>query len=156
MFTVQLAIENTRYAAALADLLKKDGSHLVTVADRPDLNIDSIIVMDGRKPENLMLFEAEPDRFVVIARKDAAVLSRIWDAGVRHVVFEEDSPTTAVLAVIAAELRSPHLRDSRSLAPALLGAERRHLQPEFPVPILDWRQSPCRCSSIRAKKPLFR
>src|SRR5579885_3589876 len=110
MSTIQLAISNERYAAALADLLQRDGSHEIALVDRPDLDFDGIIVMDGSKPENLMLCDAEPERFVVIVRKDAGLLARIWDAGVRHVVFEEASPRTAMLAIIAAALRSPHLR----------------------------------------------
>jgi urease accessory protein UreE len=105
MSTVQLAIRNQRYAAALADLLQHDGSHRVVFAEKPDLKVDGIIVLDGNKMENLLLFEAQPERFVVITRKDAGLLARVWDAGVRHVVFEEDAPSLAMLAVIAAELR---------------------------------------------------
>jgi len=108
--TVQLAIKNQSYAAALAVLLQQDGFHRVLVVDRPDLAVDGLIVMDGNRHENLLLFETHPERFVVIARKDARLLSRIWDAGVRHVVFEEDPPKTALLAVNAAELRVPQFR----------------------------------------------
>lgn len=144
MTTVQLAIRNQRYAATLADLLRTDGSRLVAVVDRPDADVDGIIVMDGSRPENLLLFETQPERFVVIARKDAALLSRIWDAGVRHVVFEEDSPAMVLLAVIAAELRMPHLPHNRAL-PALLGDERRRLLPKFPIPALDSPATACRC-----------
>jgi len=152
MTSVQLAIPNQPYAAALADLLRQDGSRLVAVVDRPDPAVEGIIVMDGTRPENLLLFEAEPERFVVITRKDAALLSRIWDAGVRHVVFEEDSPATALLAVIAAELRVPRLRDSRSL-PMLVGDERRRRLPRFPIPVLDLPTSGCRCFTKIRKTP---
>src|SRR2546429_8898679 len=141
MSTVQLAIHNQRYSAALADLLKQDGSHVVAVVDRPDLGVDGVVVMDGSRPENLLLFEAQPERFVVIARKDASVLSRVWDAGVRHVVFEEDSPTTALLAVIAAELRLPHVPDSKTIPAAPPQYAPKQFLPKFPVTFLESRSS---------------
>lgn len=144
MSTVQLAINNQRYAATLAGLLKRDGSHEVALVDRPDPGIGGVVVMDCR-PENLRLIDVQPDRFVVIARKDAGVLSRIWNAGVRHVVFEEDSPSTAMLAVIAAELRTPH---PQHFLPVLAGVgdHKRRLS-KFPVPILDLPAGGYRCFS---------
>lgn len=156
MSSVQLAIHNNRYAAALGDLLKRDGSHQVAFVERPDLNSGGIIVMDGNKPENLLLFEAQPERFVVIAHKDAALLSRIWDAGVRHVVFEEDSPTTALLAVIAAELRAPHARDDQRIpAGACVESGRKHLLSPFPFPIIDSRTSTRRCALSKFDRSPF-
>jgi len=133
MSTVQLTIRNQRYAATLANLLQRDGSHQVVFAEKPDLKVDGIIVLDGNKTENLVLFEAQPERFVVITRKDAGLLARVWDAGVRHVVFEEDSPSLAMLAVIAAELRG-----STTNKPASANVfSQKRLMREFPVPILD-------------------
>jgi len=138
MPSVQLAVRDRRYAAALADLLRKDGSHDVVFVDSPRLAVDGVIVADGGLPENLLLFEAEPERFVVIIRKDAGILSGVWDAGVRHVVFEGDSPVTAFLAVIAAELRNPLARDVSSADTANFAEHSgRHLMPHFPLPILD-------------------
>ena len=148
MSTVQLALANQRYAAALADLLQRDGSHEVVLVDRPGLDLGGIIVMDGSEPDNLLLCEAQAERFVLIVRKDAGLLSRIWDAGVRHVVFEEDSPSTALLAIIAAELRSPHTRDEHIPAGAFAEVDRKRLLPKFPLPILDSRTSRhggCQC-----------
>ena len=143
MTTIQLAIHNPRYSQALAGLLQQDGCRLVEVVNRPDLSVADIIVMDGSKPENLALFETQPERFVVITRKDAALLSRIWDAGVRHVVFEEDGPSTALLAVIAAELRVPHLHGGRSLPP-YVGSDQRRFRPT-----LDPGATSCQCTRIR-------
>lgn len=147
MPTVQIAIQNLGYAAALAKLLEQDGSHRIVAAEKPDLDIEGIIVVDGNRLENLSLLEAHPDRFVVIARKDAAFLSRAWDAGIRHVVFEEDSPTTGLLAIIAAELRAPRGSNSHTSPLETLNGDRRHLFPVFPVSILDERPTACRCSS---------
>lgn len=148
MLTVQLAIENQRYAAELADLLQRDGSHVVVVVDHPDPGVDGIIVVDGDRQENLVQFETQPERFVVIVRKSAEFLSRVWDAGVRHVAFEEDSPRTALLAISAAELRVPQFRSPKTMPLAQVGDERRRLLPKFPVPILDSRAAAgCSCLS---------
>lgn len=135
MSTVQLAIRNPRYAAALADLLHRDAAHEVIFVDRPDLGVDGVIVVDGDRAENLLLFEAQPERFVVVTRKDAGLLAKVWDAGVRHVVFEEDSPSTALLAVIAAELRAPRGAAGGISVHSVFHAH-KNLLPAFPVPAL--------------------
>jgi len=134
MSTVQLSIRNRRYADALASLLERDGSHKVVLAEMPDLQVDGVIVLDGNKAENLKLFEAQPERFVIVTRKDAGLLARVWDAGVRHVVFEEDSPSLAMLAVIAAELRGSGAGKRPESAS---GHSQKRRMPEFRVPILE-------------------
>jgi hypothetical protein len=155
MSTVQLAIRNQRYAAALADLLHRDGEHEVVFVDRPDLGVDGIMVVDGNRAENLLLFEQQPQRFVVIARKDAELLSRVWDAGVRHVVFEEDSPATALLAVIAAELRAPRPPHGNALPARSSGPVHKKFLPCFPVPILDRPAARFNCCFSKGRKPLL-
>jgi len=105
MTTVQLAIQNTEYAQALRNLLLRDGVHNVLLVNAPDLQVNGVVVVDSGSFDDFGRLENCPDRFVVITRKGLDNLSKVWDAGVRHVVFEEDSPGTAQLAVIAAELR---------------------------------------------------
>ena len=107
MTTVQLAINNFEYAQSLRNLLLRDGTHRVLLVEKPDLNVDGVVVMEAKGFESLSLLGSQPERFVVITRKGTDHLTRIWDAGVRHVVFEQDSPSTAQLAIIAAELRIP-------------------------------------------------
>lgn len=107
MKTVQLAIGNTEYAETLRNLLLRDGTHRVYIVDHPDLRLDGIVLIDGNRGDDLSMLDAEPERFVIIAKKGSECLSRIWDAGVRHVLFEGDPPNTAQLAIIAAELRLP-------------------------------------------------
>ena len=107
MKTVQLAIRDSDYAQLLRNLLLRDGMHRVYLVDRPDLRMDGVIVLDESRFENLAVLDSEPDRFVVITRKGTDHLSRVWEAGIRHVVFEEDPANTAQLAIIAAELRLP-------------------------------------------------
>ena len=150
MSRVQISVHDQKYAQNLANLLRKDGSHDVVFVEKPDLAIDGIIVVDGNRTENLVFFEAQPERFVVVTRKDANLLARIWDAGVRHVVFEDDAPSTALLAVIAAELRisKDDLKKGAKAAPAVSGAgAQKRLMPVFPeAPVFESsRCSPCGC-----------
>lgn len=142
MKTVQLAIRDSEYAQSIRNSLLLDGSHRVFLVDRPDLRLDGVIVVDGSGLENLCLLGQEPERFVVIARKSNESFSQLWKAGIRHVVFEGDSPNTAQLAVIAAELRLPNPgpRAGRS------GPEKQCTDPRSTFPILEARH---RCAKGR-------
>jgi hypothetical protein len=106
MNNVQLAIRDTDYAQSLRSLLLRDGRHKVHLVEKPDLKLAGVVVIDENKFECLTMF-AEPERFVLVMRKGVENLNRVWNAGIRHVVFKQDSPGTAQMAVIAAELRMP-------------------------------------------------
>jgi len=108
MKTVQLAIGDSEYAQSLRNSLLRDGTHRVYLVDQPDPRIDGVVVIDGSKLDCLSLCKDQPERFVVIACKGTDSLFGLWKAGIRHVVFEGDSPSTAQLAIIAAELRLPN------------------------------------------------
>ena len=140
MKTVQLAIRDSEYAQSLRTSLLRDGTHRVYLVDQPDLRIDGVVVIDGGKLDKLPCY-GDPERLVVITRKGGDSLSRLWNAGIRHVVFEGDSPNTAQLAIIAAELRLPHPgpKASRVSGPA---SEKHHTAPRPTLPVLD---SPPRC-----------
>jgi hypothetical protein len=142
MKTVQLAIGNTEFAQLLRNLLLRDGTHRVYMVERPDLRLDGIIVIDGNRFENLTMLDSEPERFVVITQKTSDYLSRIWDAGVRHVLFNGDSPNTAQLAIIAAELRLPAVRGSNAVHQEI----RHHNSPNPGLPLLS---PPARCGRCR-------
>jgi len=137
MKTIQLALQNIEYAQSLQTLLLRDGAHRVYLVDQPDLSLDGVVVIDGKHNENLHILDQEPERFVVITSKNSERLSRIWDAGVRHVVFEGDSPNTAHLAVIAAEMRLPksNLKGVRGSV-AGPSAEGRYSTPRGDLPVL--------------------
>jgi hypothetical protein len=105
MKTIQLAIRDSDYAHSVRNLLLRDGTYLVYLVDRPNLGLDGIVVIDEDQFQNLAQHDAEPERFVIVTRKATENLSRVWDAGIRHVVFEEDPPLTTQLAIIAAESR---------------------------------------------------
>ena len=114
MKTIQIAIKDSEYAETLRALLVRDGSHRVYSVDQPDLRLDGVIVVDGNQADSFSCLEGDAERFVVITRKGSDQLSRIWNAGVRHVVFEGDAPSTAHLAIIAAELRLPKTGKARA------------------------------------------
>src|SRR5262249_52663645 len=85
----------------------RDGTHRVLLVDKPDLKQEGVVVIEAGRLENLSILSVQPERFVIITRKGTTHLTRILEAGVRHVVFEEDSPNRPHLAGIAAELRMP-------------------------------------------------
>jgi hypothetical protein len=105
MKTVQLSIRDSEYAQSLRNSLRRDGAHRVYLVDQPDMRIDGVVVIDGSTLDRLCPWLEHPERLVAITQKGSDSLSRLWSAGIRHVVFEGDSPDTAQLAVIAAELR---------------------------------------------------
>jgi hypothetical protein len=108
MKTVQLAIRDSEYAQSLRNSLLRDGTHRVYLVDQPDLRIDGVVVIDGSMLDGVSPCKEQPERFVVITRTGTDSLSLLWNAGIRHVVFEGDSPSIAQLAIIAAELRLPN------------------------------------------------
>jgi len=105
MKTVQVAIRDAECSQSICDVLRREGRHTVVVVDQPDFSLDGVIVLDGEHLERIGLGIEQPDRFVLITRKDPDRLARLWNAGIRHVVFEDDSSNTVQLAVSAAELR---------------------------------------------------
>src|SRR5579884_1401154 len=113
MTTVQVAIGDADYARNICALLRREGRYSVVVVDHPNLQMDGVVVLDSEHLEGLDLGAEAPERFVLVTRKDPDKLARLWNAGIRHVVFEEDSPNTAQLAVSAAELRQPRVAGSR-------------------------------------------
>lgn len=148
MKTVQLAIHDSDYAQLLRNLLLRDGMHRVYLVDRPDLRMDGVIVIDESGFQNLTLHDSEPDRFVVITRKGTDHLARVWDAGIRHVVFEEDPANTAQLAIIAAELRLPRVAGAARTAKPLESPAVKHhsiVPPQLPVLGSPTLGSPARC-----------
>ncbi len=151
MKTIQLALRDTEYTESLRSLLLRDGTHRVYLVSQPDLKLDGVVVVDGNNAENLVCLDGEPERFVVITRKGSDHLARIWDAGVRHVVFEGDSPSTAHLAIIAAELRLPRASGTGGRtagAGPYLGGHRSIPRPGLPV-----FAAPPRCGRCRFSAP---
>lgn len=155
MKTVQLSIRNSEYARSLRDSLLGDGTHRVYLVDQPDLRIDGIVVIDGNTLDKSLFLGGQPERFVVVTGKGTDSLSRLWNAGIRHVVFEGDAPGTAHLAVIAAEMRLPN---SGPKASGLSGAsgEKHHTRHGPALPVLDPTPRCGRCSYTSMHKYSFR
>jgi hypothetical protein len=105
MRTVQLAIADAGYRAALREALSRSGPWQVECADVPDPSHSCVLVLDEPAFERLALPLANPERVVLIARQDPAALAQAWDAGIVSVVSIEDSPATVLLAIMAAALR---------------------------------------------------
>jgi hypothetical protein len=148
MKNIQLALHDSEYTQSLRNLLLRDGTHQVHIVERPDLRLGGVIVIDGNQADNLAYLDGEPERFVVITRKGSDRLARIWDAGVRHVVFEGDSPSTAHLAIIAAEMRLPKLDGKGRVAGPSLYRHGHHGDSN-PLPVID---PPARCGRCRFSK----
>ncbi|HWR50603.1 MAG TPA: hypothetical protein VN428_05825 [Bryobacteraceae bacterium] len=107
MDTVQLSIHDAPYAAALRQLLEQNGLHQIRTVDSPDPAQEGVIVVDCGALNRLQLPLANPERVVLITRNEPRHLAQAWNAGIRSVVFCEDPLNTAVLAILAAELRVP-------------------------------------------------
>jgi hypothetical protein len=107
METVQLTITDAPYASALRDMLERGGVQDVRCVDMPDPGQGGVIVVDSEALERLPFPLLNPERVVLITRNDPQHLSKAWNAGVRSVVFNQDPLGTAVLAIMAAELRVP-------------------------------------------------
>ena len=105
MDTVQLAIADASYAAALREMLERGGTREVCRVEVPDPDREGVIVVDPEGLDRLPLSLIKPDRVVLVTRNDPSQLSRAWNAGIRSVVFSDDPLNTAVLAIMAAELR---------------------------------------------------
>lgn len=103
MKTVQVAIQDPEYADSIRSLLLLDGGHQVHLVKRPDLTLGGVIVVEAADLESLPL-AGEQARLIVVARKERDDLCKIWDAGVRHLVFYGDPPHTAHVVVLGVEL----------------------------------------------------
>lgn len=108
--TVQLAIADPVYAAALRDVLTRSGPWHVVSVRQPDLRQKGVLVLDEEALERLAEPLSAPERAVLITRKDPQHLSRAWDAGIVSVVTADDSPGTVLLAIMAASLRMPRVQ----------------------------------------------
>ena len=104
MAMIQLAIEDPAYARCVRSLLLRNGAHRqVYITDLPELNLGGVIVITKKKLDKLSPARKDIQRLLVIAKNDHESLSQLWAAGIRHVVFEADSPATAALAILALE-----------------------------------------------------
>ena len=86
----------------------------------PDPSQHCVLVLDETAFARLPLPLSNPERVVLITRKDPQLLAQAWDAGIVSVVSEEDPLNTVLLAIMAAALRvakDPRRRHSSGISP---------------------------------------
>jgi hypothetical protein len=105
MHTVQLALADGAYAAALREALCRSCAWRVEPVARPDPDEDCVLVLDEAAFEHLRLPLSHPERIVLITRQDPQLLAQAWDAGLVSVLSQDDPMSTVLLAVMAAALR---------------------------------------------------
>jgi len=105
MRTIQLAIADAGYAAALRDALTHSGPWHVKPVDPPDPKLPSVLVVDEPAFARLPLPLAHPERVVLISRQERESLAHAWEAGIVSVVSTDDPLATVLLAIMAAALR---------------------------------------------------
>jgi hypothetical protein len=116
MQTVQLAIADGVYAAALHEALSHSCAWHVESVSRPDASQPCVMVLDQAALAYLPLPLCNPERIVLITHRDAQLMAEAWDAGIISIVSEEDPISTVLLAIMAAGLRvdKPHIYSSSS------------------------------------------
>ncbi len=105
MQTVQLAFVDAAYAATVREALTRNCAwHVETVAV-PDLSQACVVVLDEASFARLLPPLFNPERVVLVTRKDPQQLAQAWDAGIVSVVSMEDPVSTVLLAIMSAALR---------------------------------------------------
>jgi len=107
MQTIQLAIEDPVYEAALREALLRSGPWHVESVETPKPADKCVLVMDDGCLSRVSLPLPYPERVVLLTRKDPANLSHAWEAGIVSLVSPDDPPSTILLAIMAAALRVP-------------------------------------------------
>ena len=76
------------------------------LVESPDPSRSCVLGLDERAFERLPLPLANPERVVLITRKETQeVMAQAWEAGIVSVVSADDPINTVLLAIMAAELR---------------------------------------------------
>ena len=115
MQTVQLAIADSAYEAALREALVHSGPWHVESVAAPRPGERCVLVMDETCLNRVSLPIPYPERVVLLTRKDPANLSHAWDAGIVSLVSPDDPPSTVLLAIMAAALRVPKPQGATAL-----------------------------------------
>ena len=125
MQTVQLAIADGIYAAALREALSHTCAWHVESVNCPDPSQHCVMVLDQTGLEQLPLPLANPERIVLIAHRDSQQMAEAWEAGIVSMVSAQDPISTVLLAIMAAGLRvdKPHNQQAASgISPTSLPA----------------------------------
>lgn len=112
MQTVQLSIADGAYAAAVREALAHSCAWRIESVEHPDVTCRSVLVLDEAAFERLSLPITNPERVVLITRKEPQLLAQAWEAGIVSVVSETDPLSTVLLAIMAAALRVAKSHDA--------------------------------------------
>jgi hypothetical protein len=121
MQTIQLVLSDASYAKRLKQLLADNGNWPVTIKDVPSFHKGGVVVLDDKVLVSLESPPDFPDRVVLVTRNEPDILSHAWDLGIRSVVFNTDSSSTTLLAIMSAYLRlpkAPQLPHRRVISPS--------------------------------------
>jgi len=103
--TVQLSISNGQFQGSVRDALVRNCAWHVECVELPDPSQPCVLVLDETAFLRLPLPLCNPERVVLVTRKDPQLLAEAWDAGIVSVVSAEDPLSTVLLAIMAAALR---------------------------------------------------
>lgn len=118
MQTVQLAIADGRYEAAVREALARSCAWHIESVPVPDAAQESVLVLDEAGFARLPLPLANPERVVLITRKDPQKLAEAWEAGIVSVVSDTDPLSTVLLAIMAAALRVAKSSNLSGISPS--------------------------------------
>jgi len=106
MNCIQLALSDTAKADALRGVLARSAPIEVVCVKVPELDRACVVVVDQDHFDSLPMPLATPEKVVLISSNDPGSLKSAWDAGVVSVISDQDPLNTAVLAILAACLRT--------------------------------------------------
>ena len=118
MQAVQLSIADRRYEASIREALARSCAWHVESAAGPDFAPECVLVLDEAAFARLPLPLSNPERVVLITRKDPQALAEAWDAGIVSVVSDTDPLSTVLLAIMAAALRVAKSSSLRGISPS--------------------------------------
>lgn len=133
--TVQLAIADGMYAAALRDALCHTCAWHVESVGQPDFSRPCVMVLDQIAFARLPMPLTNPERIVLITHRDSPLMGEAWEAGIVSVVSEQDPISTVLLAILAAGLRvdKPHSHSAQGGISPTSGTAHAPLPPEARV-----------------------
>jgi hypothetical protein len=113
--TVQIAISDGAFAAAVREALSRTCAWHVESVERPDPSRSCVLVLDERALERLSPPLTNPERVVLITRKDThELMAQAWEAGIVSVISADDPISTVLLAIMAASLRVAKIHNATS------------------------------------------
>jgi hypothetical protein len=88
----------------------------------PDPSRKCVLVLDESAFARLALPLSNPERVVLITRKDPQLMAQAWEAGIVSVVSQRDPISTVQLAIMAAALRieKSHAASASGISPNTL------------------------------------